>query len=144
MEIGTKVKMVNCYEARKNPDKVWVTRSEPWELGQGQKVILLEGKTGGFSVDCLEIVEEKGLKDVLVFKVCECDSVAAYTLDDALDWYKELTGLNDELYEYDEIEVVPFEREVWDGEEKTKMISVREIVNTYWEGKPFIVTSETC
>jgi hypothetical protein len=57
MEIGTKVKMVNCYEARKNPDKVWVTRSKPWELGHGQKVVLLEGKTGGFSVDCLEVVK---------------------------------------------------------------------------------------
>jgi hypothetical protein len=58
MKIGTKVKMVNCYEARKNPNKIWTTRSEPWELGHGQKVVLLEGKTGGFSVDCLEEVKE--------------------------------------------------------------------------------------
>ncbi|MCY9593740.1 hypothetical protein [Paenibacillus chitinolyticus] len=58
MEIGTKVIMVNCYEARKYPDKVWVTRSNPWELGHGAKVVLLEGKSGGFSVDCLKIVEE--------------------------------------------------------------------------------------
>ena len=58
MKIGTKVVMVNCYEARKYPDKVWVTRSEPWELGDGTKVVLLEGKSGGFSVDYLEIVKE--------------------------------------------------------------------------------------
>jgi hypothetical protein len=90
-------------------------------------------------------VEEKGLKDVLVFQVCECDSVAAYSCDEAIAWYKEYTGLNDdELHEYDLIETVPFEREVWDGEEKTKRITVREIVDTYWEGKPFIVTTELC
>lgn len=57
MEIGTKVVMVNCFEARKNPDKVWVTRSEPWKLGHGEEVVLLEGKSGGFSVDCLKVVE---------------------------------------------------------------------------------------
>jgi hypothetical protein len=57
MEIGTKVKMVNCYEARKYPEEVWVTRSQTWELGHGQKVVLLEGRTGGFSVDCLEEVK---------------------------------------------------------------------------------------
>lgn len=57
MEIGTKVKMVNCYEAKKNPEKVWVTRSEPWELGHGEEVVLLKGKSGGFSVNCLEVVE---------------------------------------------------------------------------------------
>ncbi len=57
MKIETKVVMVNCYEARKNPDKVWVT-SEPWKLEHGQEVVLLEGKTGGLSVDCLKIVEE--------------------------------------------------------------------------------------
>lgn len=56
MEIGTKVVMVNCFEARKDPDKVWVTRSEPWALGRGAMVVLLEGKSGGFSVDCLKVV----------------------------------------------------------------------------------------
>jgi hypothetical protein len=90
-------------------------------------------------------VEEKGLQDVLVFQVCECDSVAAYSCDEAIAWYKEHTGLNDdELYEYDEIEVVPFDKEVWRDEERTGLITVREIVDTYWEGKPFIVTSEMC
>ena len=58
MKIGTKVKMVNCYEATQNPDKVWVTRSEPWELGHGAMVVLLEGKAGGFAVDCLEIAND--------------------------------------------------------------------------------------
>ncbi len=59
MEIGTRVVMDNCYEAKKYPNKVWITRSKPWLLGHGAKVVLLEGFTGGFSVDCLKVVEEE-------------------------------------------------------------------------------------
>jgi hypothetical protein len=91
----------------------------------------------------LEIAEQKGLKDVLVFQICECDSVAGYTLEEAKTWYKELTGLSDdELYSDEEIEIVPFEKEVWDGEERTGKITIREIVDTYWQGEPFIVASD--
>lgn len=139
MEIGTKVKMVNCYEARKDPDKVWVTRSEPWELGHGQKVVLLEGKTGGFSVDCLEIAEVKGLQDVHVFQICESDAVAAYSQDEAREWYKQVTGLSDDdLYPYDEVEIVSPGYTVRKGEDEPGLITVREIVETYWNGEPFI------
>lgn len=53
---GDDVKMVNCYEARKNPDKVWKVKSEPWEMC-GTEVVLLEGKSGGFDTSCLEKVE---------------------------------------------------------------------------------------
>lgn len=57
MPIGTKVRMVNCYEAESYPNKVWKTRSEPWEMC-GEMVVLLEGKAGCFSVSCLEIVPD--------------------------------------------------------------------------------------
>lgn len=91
----------------------------------------------------LKIAEEKGLKDVIVFQVCESDSVAAYSCEEALTWYKELTGLSDdELYKYEDIESVPFNKEVYDGEEMTKRITVKEIVDTHWNGEPFIVTTE--
>jgi hypothetical protein len=53
--IGTKVRMVNCYEARAHGDRVWVTRSEPWEMC-GSQVVMLEGKSGGFDTNCLEVV----------------------------------------------------------------------------------------
>ena len=56
MQIGTKVKMVNCLEADKYGDRIWVTRSEPW-MCCGTLVVALEGKSGGFAVDKLEIVE---------------------------------------------------------------------------------------
>lgn len=57
MKIGTKVRMVNCLEAETHKDKVWTTQSEPWDLC-GTQVVLLVGKSGGFDVNCLEIVEE--------------------------------------------------------------------------------------
>ncbi len=57
MTIGTKVRMVNCLEAERYKDKIWTTRSEPWMLC-GSKVVLLEGKSGGFATEFLEIVEE--------------------------------------------------------------------------------------
>lgn len=54
--IGTKVRMVNCLEAEKYGDKVWITRSDPWEMC-GSQVVLLGGKSGGFDTSCLEVVE---------------------------------------------------------------------------------------
>jgi hypothetical protein len=57
MKIGTKVKMVNCAEAEKYKDRVWITRSEPW-IVCGEKVVLLEGYSGGFSVKCLRKADE--------------------------------------------------------------------------------------
>lgn len=55
LKIGDSVMMVNCYEAEKYPDKVWVVRSEPWEVC-GSEVVLLEGKSGGFDTSCLRKV----------------------------------------------------------------------------------------
>jgi hypothetical protein len=87
-------------------------------------------------------IEVKGLRDVLVFQICECDAVAAYSQDEARDWYKELTGLSDdELYNYEDVTVVPNDYKVRKGEENPELISIKEIVDTYWEGKPFIVFS---
>lgn len=58
LQIGDKVKMVNCAEARldKYKDKVFTVRSDPWDLC-GTEVVLLEGKAGGFDTNCLMKVE---------------------------------------------------------------------------------------
>jgi hypothetical protein len=53
--IGTKVRMVNCFEVTKYKGKIWVTRSIPWEAC-GIQFVLLEGRTGGFDTSCLEVV----------------------------------------------------------------------------------------
>jgi hypothetical protein len=60
--VGTRVKMVKCLEAETHAGRIWVTRSEPWRLGNdrhpGEWVVLLEGFPGGFAVKCLEIQME--------------------------------------------------------------------------------------
>lgn len=90
----------------------------------------------------LEVIEEKGLKDVCVFQLCESDAVAAYSLEEAKTWYKELTGLSDdELYSDEDVEIVSLDYKVRKGEEVPDLISVREIVETYWNGEPFIAIS---
>jgi hypothetical protein len=50
---GDYVVMVNCAEAKKYKTKVWKVRSAPWKLDHGEEVILLEGKSGGFSTEYL-------------------------------------------------------------------------------------------
>lgn len=58
MKIGDKVVMNGkYYVSEENKNKVWTVRSEPWECC-GQHVVLLEGKSGGYAVDGLDIVEE--------------------------------------------------------------------------------------
>jgi hypothetical protein len=59
MKIGTKVIMVDCCEAEKYKDCVWITRSEPWVIGSGETLILLEGYSGGFALRCLQEVTEQ-------------------------------------------------------------------------------------
>lgn len=87
----------------------------------------------------LKITEEKGLNDIRVFQICECDAVATYSLEEAKSWYKEFTGLSDDdLYSDNEIKTVSFDYEVRKSEDDQELISVGEIVNLYWEGEPFI------
>lgn len=58
MKIGDKVIMNDkYYVSAENRGKVWVVRSEPWKCS-GQLVVLLEGKSGGYAVDGLNIVGE--------------------------------------------------------------------------------------
>ncbi len=58
LKIGDKVTMNNkYYVSEKNKGKVWTVRSEPWDCC-GTLVVLLEGKSGGYAVDGLDIVRE--------------------------------------------------------------------------------------
>lgn len=52
-KIGDKVVMNdNYYVSAENKGKVWIIRSEPWNLC-GTEVILLEGKAGGYALNGL-------------------------------------------------------------------------------------------
>ncbi len=55
--IGTKVKMVNCYESEENKNIIWETKSKPWLLGCGEQLVNLVGYSGGFATGCLEVVQ---------------------------------------------------------------------------------------
>ena len=58
MKIGDKVVMNGkYYVSEENKNKVWTVRSEPWKCS-GTLVALLEGRSGGYAVDGLDIVEE--------------------------------------------------------------------------------------
>lgn len=58
MKIGDKVVMNDkYYVSKENKGKVWTVRSETWKCS-GQLVVLLEGKSGGYAVDGLDIAGE--------------------------------------------------------------------------------------
>ena len=58
MNPGVKVSMnVNYHVSVANNGKVWTVTSEPWECC-GTMVVKLEGKSGGYAVDGLTLVEE--------------------------------------------------------------------------------------
>lgn len=60
MKTGDKVVMNDKYFVSKsNKGKVWTVRSEPWNCC-GKMVVALEGKSGGYAVDGLDLVEEAG------------------------------------------------------------------------------------
>lgn len=80
---------------------------------------------------------------VYVFKICDCDAVAALTLEDAIEWYKKETGVDDdELYPYDEVETMSPDHlvyaDVYDSEE---VITLSELIEQEWKGEPFIACS---
>lgn len=57
MKIGDKVKMNDrYYVSEENKGKIWIVRSEPW-MCCGTLVVKLEGKSGGYAVDGLDVVE---------------------------------------------------------------------------------------
>lgn len=54
---GDKVKMNNNYYiSDANKDIIWTVESEPWVVC-GASVVKLEGKSGGYAVDGLDLVD---------------------------------------------------------------------------------------
>lgn len=59
VHIGDKVVMNDKYYVSKaDRNKVWTVRSDPWNCC-GTIVVLLEGKSGGYAIDGLNVVEER-------------------------------------------------------------------------------------
>lgn len=58
MKNGDRVIMNNKYRvSERNKEKVFVVRSEPWDLC-GTECVLLEGYRGGYAVDGLTLVDQ--------------------------------------------------------------------------------------
>jgi len=78
-------------------------------------------------------------KEIRVYQICESDAVAAEWDTDAVEYYKDLTGLEeDELYAPENWEVIDPSKVVCVSEESEETITVREIVKEHWKGEPFI------
>lgn len=58
LPIGTHVVMFDCLEADIHKGKTWKTRSIPWKLGSGDRIVLLEGYSGGFLTSKLKVVKQ--------------------------------------------------------------------------------------
>lgn len=78
----------------------------------GNVDVIKEMHEVSFPMAGFQVVQET--KDVKVFEVNECEAVAAHTLEEAKAWY---------------------------DEERTRKVSVGEIVDLHWNGKPFVVYS---
>ena len=58
MKSGDKVTMNDNYHVSKaDKEKVWPVKSQPWNCC-GTMVVKLEGKSGGYAVDGLNLLEE--------------------------------------------------------------------------------------
>jgi hypothetical protein len=83
------------------------------------------------------------IKDVKVFEICDSDAVAARTLEEAIAWYTDHTGIGlEELHEEKDIREVERDYMVWDDETRNRKISVEQILLDYWQDEPFIVYSD--
>lgn len=82
----------------------------------------------------------EGLINMKAFQINESDTVAAYTLEEAKQYYRKITGLSDDdaFYDYEAREC-SLDELIWDDEERTKQKTLREAIDQYWEGEPFIV-----
>lgn len=59
IKIGDRVVMNGNYTVNEeDKGKIWAVRSDPWECC-GTVVVLLEGKSGGYAVDGLDVVDGK-------------------------------------------------------------------------------------
>lgn len=59
VKIGDKVIMNDDYAVNEeDKGRIWTVRSDPWECC-GTIVVLLEGKSGGYAVDGLDVVSGK-------------------------------------------------------------------------------------
>ncbi len=55
-QVGMRVRLKAAFT-----DMETTTTSLPWQLGHGDWVVKVEGKSGGWGCDCLEVLAESGV-----------------------------------------------------------------------------------
>lgn len=90
----------------------------------------------------LKVAEVKGLKDMKAFQVNEYDTVAAYSLEEAKTFYLKHTGMDEKEAFYDfEAEERSLDEMIWEDETRQSKQSIKQVIQEYWDGSPFIVCS---
>lgn len=51
---GDQVKMVDCLEAEKYKDKIWICRGDSFQACSGDEVVFLHDYRGYFDAECLK------------------------------------------------------------------------------------------
>ncbi|MBL4951089.1 hypothetical protein JK635_02390 [Neobacillus sp. YIM B02564] len=118
-----------CWNCGKEHDS---TNQSPFEYG-------VKCECGGYVVSPSGKVQIKTVPIVHVYQMNEYDAVAAESVEQAIEYYSQFEPLDEE--DIENIEVVPMDYQVWDDEERTKKISIREIIENEWKGEPFIAFS---
>ena len=81
-------------------------------------------------------------KEVFVFRFNDIDAVAANDSKQAIDYYYSKSQImEDELYEYENIEKMDLETEIYEGEESKNKTSLKKILLEEKNNIPFIIAS---
>ena len=68
-------------------------------------------------------------KNIFVYRLCDMDAVAAQSLNEAVEFYKEETGLkNEDLYDFNDIEEMDMNSKFYYDESKENKVKLIEIV----------------
>ena len=81
-------------------------------------------------------------KEVFVFRFNDIDAVAANDPKQAIDYYYSKSQImEDELHEYENIEKMDLETEIYEGEESKNKTSLKKILLEEKNNIPFIIAS---
>lgn len=98
---------------------------------------------GGFVVTPSGKVQLKMVPKVQVFQLNEYDGVAAESLEQAIEFYfSEINDFEEDLI--DNPRALPMDMKLFDDETRTTQISVNDLIEADWKGKPFYAFSTEC
>lgn len=95
---------------------------------------------GGYIVTPSGKVQVNVKPIVQVYQLNDCDGIAAESLEQAIEFYfSEITDYEEDLI--DNPRVLSMDYKIFDDETRTTQISIRELIESDWKGKPFYAFS---